>query len=113
MARSATTAAPREVGSMAQLPPREERTYHKITFSKGDKNADQTVFVGLNGQFFRYPRGARCMVPEAVIAVLNDAVQKNIDTTDGTETIITEEQAYTFQDHGIATPEEVAAYFAQ
>ena len=108
-----SVAPPREVGSMAQLPPREERTYHKITFSKGDKNADQTVFVGLNGSFFRYPRGVRCMVPLEVIGVLNDAIQRNIDTTDGTATIETEEQAYTFQDHGTATSDEVAAYFAQ
>ena len=108
-----SVAPPREAGNMAQLPPREERIYHKVTFTSGDKNADQTVFVGLNGQFFRYPRGSRCMVPEAVIDVLNDAVQKNIDTTDGTATIITEEQAYTFQDHGTATSDEVAAYFAQ
>ena len=104
--------APAIVG-LEQLPPREQRTYQRVIFSKSDKNADATVPAVLNGQFFRYPRGVECLVPNEVIDVLNNAVIRNIDTTDGTATIETEEQAYTFQIKGVASPSEVAEHFAQ
>lgn len=96
------------------LPPRDERTYLWVTFSKGDKNAQQTAFAGLNGQFFNYPRGKKCLVPKEVIeGPFADALQTNIETHDDNTISLSEESAFPYQVHGEATPDEVSEYFSK
>lgn len=99
---------------LTRLPPRAHRTYVWVTFSQGDKNADKTAFAGLNGEFFNYPRGKRCLVPKDVLeGCFAPAIQVNIETHDDNTRSESEEAAFPYQTHGEATPEQVAEYFAK
>lgn len=97
-----------------RLPPREQRTYIWVVFSKGDKNAPATAFAGLNGEFFNYPRGQKCLVPKEVLeGCFGNAVERVIETYDDNTYSETEQAAFPYQTYGEATPEQVAEYFAQ
>lgn len=99
---------------LEQLPPRDQRTYLWVTFSKGDKNAQTTAFAGLNGQFFNYPRGKKCLVPKEVMeGPFANALQVNIETHDDNTITESEEQAFPYQIHKEATPDEVTEYFSK
>ncbi len=108
------TKAARNSEGLTTLPAdRYERKYQWVTFASGKAGEEKTVFVGLNGQFFRYPRGKRVLVPLDVINGVLKNAQVGVGNGNADAPEFTEEPAYPYQVHGDASNEEVDAYFAK
>jgi hypothetical protein len=104
--------APQMPHDEGQLPPRSERKYCWVLFAKGGEAQDKTVVVWLNGARFEFPRGVRCLVPQALIdGPLKDAIRINVEES-AKGRVLTEEQTYPFQVQGEATAAEVEAHFS-
>ncbi|TXH15300.1 MAG: hypothetical protein E6R03_07400 [Hyphomicrobiaceae bacterium] len=90
---------------------RNEVDYVWATFQKGKAGEATTVEAALNGVTYSYERGKRVCVPRVVLEeCFGHAVFQQFDPQTG---VVTESLSYDYTNHGPATKEEVAQFFAK